>query len=178
MKIFETVKSLLLEGLEEAPDECPLAEELPYYLFARRPFTSHEPAREALVELGAQRCIAVVRRYYPKSPYDITRKSLPNFCEVANILVFIMGRELLYRLYDGKRYYTRDEWDMPAYRLGINTLEEMLVMAQQWAEESPEGLLDIWETLLAEARAACQGLCVRCLAGKKENIKPLYISIS
>lgn len=147
MKIFDIVKTDLLEGLEEAPEECPLAKELHFYIFYGKPFraskggsfTSEAKAKKALEELGMWDCINIVQKHYPKETLSP--------CKVANLLVLIMGRELLFRLYDGKRYYTRSPRDMPCYRLGINILEEMLVMAQQWLEENPDGLKGIWEHL-------------------------------
>lgn len=128
MKLFDTVKSALLDGITEL--DAPYACDLHYYLYnLPNHYIYYAKAKEATAELDVWDCISIVQEYLR----DISP------CEVANMVVSLMGEELLRRIYGNL-----DE----ARRLPAEELEEMRLQAQQWFADNPHGLLDIWEALV------------------------------
>ena len=55
----------------------------------------------------------------------------------------ILGYELLQSIYGDTEYFV-DPWSK---QLSDEDLADMLTLAQQWFEENPEGLQQIWENL-------------------------------
>lgn len=126
MKLFDTVKYALLDGITEL--DAPYACDLHHHLYLPDHFIYHAKAKEATAELDVWECIEAVK--------DYLRDISP--CAVANMVVYIMGDELLYRIYG----------DLSEARcLPAEELEEMRARAQQWFEENPDGLMEIWEDL-------------------------------
>lgn len=135
MKLFDTVKYALLDGITEL--DAPYACDLHYYLYnLPNHFIYHAKAKEATAELDVWECIGVVQDYEEK--YGVAHTPLSDPCAVANMVVYIMGEELLCRIYG----------DLSEARcLPAEELEEMRARAQQWFEENPDGLWEIWEDL-------------------------------
>ena len=55
----------------------------------------------------------------------------------------ILGYELIQSIYGGTEYFA-DKWSK---QLSDDDLQAMLTLAEEWFEENPEGLQEIWENL-------------------------------
>lgn len=147
-KIFNAVETILKDGLnnwiesENPIYACDLHSEL---------FNSHDhyiyynSAREALKELGTLECIGAVQMY-EKGNFEEIYTPFSNSCRVANMVIYILGYELLHEIFGVTPYYTT-LWNEP---LGKDDLKEMLAMAEKWFEENPEGLNKLWLDLPIE----------------------------
>ena len=60
-----------------------------------------------------------------------------------SMVVSITGYELLDAIYGDTRYFG-DKWNE---QLSAGDLAAMLTLAEQWFEENPDGLQEIWENL-------------------------------
>ena len=60
-----------------------------------------------------------------------------------SMFVNILGYELLEAIYGDTEYFA-DKWSK---QLSAADLADMLTLAEQWFEENPDGLEEIWESL-------------------------------
>ena len=60
-----------------------------------------------------------------------------------SMVVSITGYELIQSIYGGTEYFV-DPWSK---QLSGDDLTAMLTLAEQWFEENPEGLQEIWQNL-------------------------------
>ena len=140
-KIFETVQSALVDcitGLDR-----PYAGDLHNSLY-REPqhYIYYASAEEAAAELDAWECVGAVQKY-EQTQFGEVYTPLSDACCVANMVVCIMGYELLQAIYGDTDYFV-DKWNDP---LSADDLADMLTLAELWFEENPEGLQEIWESL-------------------------------
>lgn len=132
MKIFEAVKSALLKGLPDLVkrDLYYRVYDVHYYLYRRADhFVIWSDAKKALIELDVWHCIDLIQDHRD-SPYV----NLADPCQMANMMVYIIGGELLQKIYgDRSRRLSPDE---------------LIVFAHRWFEKNPDGLEDIWENTI------------------------------
>ena len=139
-KIFEIVKSALAELTTL---DRPCAGDLHHTLYnAQQHYIYYAHAKEAVAELDVWECIGVVQTY-EKDQFGEVYTPLSDACKVANMVVYIMGYELLDAIY-GETKYFNDMWDE---RLTDEDLADMLTLAEVWFNENPDGLQEIWENL-------------------------------
>lgn len=147
-KIYEDVKAALLNGLENLigyeNNTCTadLHNEL-YNSDAR--YVYYATAKEATAELDVWECIGVVQTY-EKEQFGEVHTKLSDACKVANMIIYIMGYELLQSIY-GNTVYFNEKWDE---KLTVDDLKEMLAMAEKWFDENSDGLNEIWLNLPTE----------------------------
>lgn len=140
-KIFETVQSALVDSITslDRPHACDLHHALynepQHYIY-------YADAKEAAAELDVWRCIGVVQKYEEEQFGEIYTP-LSDACRVANVVVYIMGYELLQAIYGDTEYFG-DKWDK---QLSDDDLADMLTLAEKWFEGNPNGLQEIWESL-------------------------------
>ena len=140
-KIFETVKSALVDGITnlDRPYACNLHNELysepQHYIY-------YASAKEAAAELDTWECIGAVQRY-EKDQFGEVYTPLADACRVTNMVVSILGYELLDAIYGDTRYFG-DKWNE---QLSAGELADMLTLAEAWFNENPDGLQEIWENL-------------------------------
>lgn len=147
-KIYNAVEASLINGLdcmilgEDTPYACDLHHELfnsdDHYIY-------HADAKEATTELNVWECIGVVQAY-EKTQFGEVYTPLSNPCRVANMVIYIMGYELLHKIY-GDTVYFDEKWNE---ELSTDDLKEMLAIAKTWFEENPDGLNKIWLDLPIE----------------------------
>ena len=140
-KIFETVKSALVDGITRLDRPCAgdlhasLYNETQYYvLFA--------DAKEAAAEIDVWECIGAVQKY-EQDQFGEVYTPLSDACRVVNMVVYILGEALLQAIYEGTEYFD-EKWDE---QLSDDDLAAMLTLAEKWFEENPDGLQEIWENL-------------------------------
>ena len=139
-KIFETVKSALAELTTL---DRPCAGDLHSYLYNEpQHFIYYATAKEAAAELDVWECVGVVQTY-EKDQFGEVYTPLSDACRVANMVVSIMGYELLDAIYGDTKYF-EDKWDD---QLSAKDLATMLTLAEVWFNENPDGLQEIWENL-------------------------------
>ena len=140
-KIFETVKSALTDGITslDRPYACDIHNEL---YGAQQYYILYAHAREAADEIGVWECIGVVQKY-EQDQFGEVYTPLADACRVSDMVVSIMGYELLDAIYGDTRYFG-DKWND---QLSDDDLAAMLTLAEEWFEENPEGLQEIWENL-------------------------------
>ena len=140
-KIFEIVKSALVDVLTtlDRPYACDLHNELysepQHYIY-------YAHAKEATAELDVFECIGVVQKY-EQTQFGEVYTRLADACHVANMVVNILGYELLDAIYDNTEYFG-DKWND---QLSAGDLAAMLTLAEVWFNENPDGLQEIWENL-------------------------------
>ena len=140
-KIFETVKSALVDGITnlDRPYACNLHNELysepQHYIY-------YAAAKEAAAELDTWECIGAVQRY-EKDQFGEVYTPLADACRVTNMVVSILGYELLDAIYGDTRYFG-DKWNE---QLSAGELADMLTLAEAWFNENPDGLQEIWDNL-------------------------------
>ena len=140
-KIFETVKSALVDGITRL--DRPYAGDLHASLYNEtQHYIYYANAKEATAELDVWECIGVVQKY-EKDQFGEVYTPLSDACRVANMVVYIMGYELMQSIYDGTEYFG-EKWDE---QLSDGDLADMLTLAEKWFEENPDGLQEIWENL-------------------------------
>lgn len=140
-KIFEVVKSALLDNLTDL--DAPYACDIHHHLYNEdEHFIYYSEADKAADELGVWECVGVVQKYeqvYFGSIYT----SLSDSCQVVNMVIYIMGQELLHKIYGDTKYFNK-KWND---RLTDDELDKMLTIAKKWFKQNPDGLLDIWNDL-------------------------------
>ena len=141
MKIFETVKSALTDGITRL--DRPSAGDLHGYLYnAQQHYIYYASAKEASAELDVWECIGVVQKY-EQDQFGEVYTPLSDACRVVNMVVYILGEALLQDIYGGTEYFD-DKRNDP---LSADDLADMLTLAGKWFEENPEGLQEIWQNL-------------------------------
>ena len=140
-KIFETVQSALVDCITSLDRPC--AGDLHASLYSEpQHYIYYASAEEATAELNVWECIGVVQTY-EKEQFGEVYTPLSDACRVANMVVYIMGYELLQAIY-GETEYFGEKWNE---QLSDDDLQAMLTLAEQWFEENPDGLQEIWENL-------------------------------
>ena len=139
-KLFEAVKSALAELTTL---DRPYAGDLHSYLYnAQQHYIYYTTAKEAVAELDVWECIGAVQKY-EQAQFGEVYTPLSDACRVANMVVSIMGYELLDAIYGDTKYF-EDKWDD---QLSAKDLATMLTLAEVWFNENPDGLQEIWENL-------------------------------
>lgn len=137
-KIFDTVQSALVDNITSL--DHPYACDLYDYLFNEpQHFIYYADAKEATAELGVWECIGVVQKY-EQDQFGEVNTPLSDACRVANMIVYIMGYELMQAIYGDTEYFG-DKWNE---QLSDDDLADMLTLAETWFEENPDGLNKIW----------------------------------
>lgn len=140
-KIFEAVKSALVDSITSL--DRPYACDLHSHLYNEpQHFIYYAEAKEATAELDLWECIGAVQKY-EKDHFGEVYTTLSDACRVANMVVYIMGYELLDKIYADTEYFG-DKWNE---QLSDDDLADMLTLAEKWFEENPNGLQEIWENL-------------------------------
>ena len=140
-KIFETVKSALTDGITRL--DRPYAGDLHNELYgAQQHYIYYANAKEAAAEIDVWECIGVVQKY-EKDQFGEVYTRLSDACDVTNMVVSIMGYELLDAIYGDTRYFG-DKW---SEQLSAGDLAAMLTLAEVWFNENPDGLEEIWQNL-------------------------------
>lgn len=147
-KIYEDVKAALIAGLVSLIADkrelyaCDLYEELynsdTHYIY-------YADAEFAVEELGVWECLKVVHTY-EKGHFGEVYTPLSDACRVANMIIYIMGCELLNAIYGGTIYFTEKRGD----ELVADDIKEMLTIAETWLKENSGGLNKIWFALPTE----------------------------
>lgn len=141
MKIFETVKSALMDSLTSL--DRPSAGDLHGYLYnEQQHYIYYASAQEATAELDVWECIGVVQKY-EQDQFGEVYTPLYDACRVVNMVVYILGKALLQDIYGDTEYFG-DKWNDT---LSADDLADMLTIAGKWFEENPEGLQEIWQNL-------------------------------
>ena len=143
-KIFEAVKSALTDGITDGITSLdrPYAGELHGYLYSEPQYIYYASAEAAAAELGTWECIGAVQTY-EKDQFGEVYTPLADACRVCNMVVYILGYELLQAIYADTKYFG-EKWNE---QLSADDLADMLTLAEQWFEENPTGLEEIWENL-------------------------------
>ena len=140
-EIFKTVKSALVDNITSL--DRPYAFDLHNELYgAQQYYIYYATAKEAADELDTWECIGAVQKY-EQAQFGEVYTRLADAVHVVNMVVSIMGYELLDAIYGDTRYFA-DKWND---QLSDDDLANMLTLAEQWFEENPEGLQEIWENL-------------------------------
>ena len=140
-KIFETVKSALVDGITRL--DRPYADDLHGYLYNEtQHYIYYASAKEAVAEIDVWECIGVVQKY-EKDQFGEVYTPLSDACRVANMVVYIMGYELMQAIY-GETAYFGAKWND---QLSDDELTNILTLAEKWFEENPDGLEEIWQNL-------------------------------
>ena len=140
-KIFETVQSALVDCITSLDRPC--AGDLHPSLYSEpQHYIYYASAKEATAELDVWECIGVVQKY-EQDQFGEVYTPLSDACRVANMVVYIMGYELMQSIYEGTEYFD-EKWDE---QLSDGDLADMLTLAEKWFEENPDGLQEIWENL-------------------------------
>lgn len=140
-KIFETVQSALVDSITSL--DRPYACDLHHALYNEpQHYIYYTTAKEVTAELGVWECIGVVQKY-EKDQFGEVYTLLSDACRVANMVVYIMGYELMQAIYGDTEYFG-DKWDE---QLSDDDLQAMLTLAKQWFDENPKGLQEIWDNL-------------------------------
>ena len=140
-KIFETVQSALVDGITTL--DRPYAFDLHNELYSEpQHYIYYAAAKEAAAELDIFECIGVVQKY-EQDQFGEVYTRLSDACHVVNMVVSIMGYELLDAIYGDTRYFG-DKWND---QLSAGELADMLTLAEVWFNENPSGLEEIWENL-------------------------------
>ena len=140
-KLFETVKSALVDGITRLDRPC--AGELHHTLYNEpQYYIYYTNAEEVTAELDVWECIGVVQKY-EQDQFGEVYTPLSDACRVVNMVVSIMGYELLDAIYGDTEYFG-DKWNE---QLTDEDLADMLTIAEKWFAENPDGLQEIWENL-------------------------------
>ena len=140
-KIFEAVKSALVDGITRL--DRPYAFDLHNELYgAQQHYIYYAHAKEAAAERDIFECVGAVQKY-EQDQFGEVYTRLSDACHVVNMVVSIMGYELLDAIYGDTRYFG-DKWND---QLSDDDLAAMLTLAEEWFEENPDGLEEIWENL-------------------------------
>ena len=138
--IFQTAKAALdeLPFLDEpyACDlHCDLYNDSEFYIY-------YAGAEQDLEELGAFAAIGSVQKY-EQSNFGEVYTDLSDSCRVANMLVYIIGEELLHRIFGDTEYFN-EKWDS---QLTSDDLQRMAEIAERWFEDNPNWYHKIWNEI-------------------------------
>ena len=139
--IFRTARAVLLDGLPELYDE-PYACDLHSTLYNNDHYIYYADAEAVLAELGAFAAIGSVQKY-EQDRLGRVYTDLSDACRVANTLVYIIGEELLYRIFGDTEYF-REKWDS---QLTSDDLQQMAEIAKRWFEDNPDWDDEIWNEI-------------------------------
>ena len=140
-KIFETVKSALVDNI--ASLNRPYAFDLHNELYNEpQHYIYYADAEEVTAELDVWECVGAVQKY-EQEQFGEVYTPLSDACRVVNMVVYIMGYELLDAIYADTEYFG-DKWND---QLSAGDLADMLTLAEVWFNENPSGLEGIWENL-------------------------------
>ena len=140
-KLFETVQSALVDNI--ASLNLPYAGDLHHALYNEpQHYIYYADAEEVTAELDVWECIGAVQKY-EQAQFGEVYTPLSDACRVANMVVSIMGYELLDKIYADTEYFG-DKWND---QLSAGELADMLTLAEVWFNENPDGLQEIWENL-------------------------------
>ena len=140
-KLFETVKSALVDSITTLDRPC--AGDLHHTLYNEpQHYIYHADAEEVTAELDVWECVGAVQKY-EQAQFGEVYTPLSDACKVANMVVYIMGYELLDAIYGDTEYFG-DKWND---QLSAGELADMLTLAEKWFAENPDGLQEIWENL-------------------------------
>lgn len=140
-KIFETVKSALTDGITRL--DRPYAGDLHQALYSEpQHYIYYADAKEAAAQLDVWECVGVVQKY-EKDQFGEVYTPLADARRVSDMVVSILGEALLYEIFNDTEYFG-DKWNE---QLSDDDLADMLTLAEEWFEENPEGLEEIWENL-------------------------------
>ena len=140
-KIFETVKSALVDCITSL--DRPHAGDLHASLYNEtQHYIYYADAKEAAAEIDVWECIGAVQKY-EQDQFGEVYTPLSDACRVVNMVVYIMGYELMQAIY-GETAYFGTKWND---ELADDELAELAELAEKWFEENPDGLQEIWENL-------------------------------
>lgn len=140
-KIFEIVKSALVDVLTTL--DRPYAFDLHNELYgAQQHYIYYADAKEAAAELDTWECIGAVQTY-EQNQFGEVYTPLADAVRVTNMVVYIMGYELLDAIYADTEYFG-EKWNE---QLSDDDLAAMLTLAEVWFNDNPDGLQEIWENL-------------------------------
>ena len=140
-KIFETAQSALVDCITSLDRPC--AGDLHASLYSEpQHYIYYASAKEATAELDVWECIGAVQKY-EQDQFGEVYTPLSDACRVADMVVYIMGYELMQSIYEGTEYFG-EKWND---QLSDDELADMLTLAEKWFEENPDGLQEIWENL-------------------------------
>ena len=139
--IFRTARAVLLDGLPELYDE-PYACDLHCDLYDADHYIYYADAEAVLAELGAFAAIGSVQKY-EQDRLGRVYTDLSDACRVANTLVYIIGSELLHRIFGDTEYFD-EKWNS---QLTSDDLEQMAEIAKRWFEDNPNWYHKIWNEI-------------------------------
>ena len=140
-KIFEIVKSALVDNITTL--DRPYAWDIHNHLYNEtQHYIYYASAKEATAELDVFECIGAVQKY-EQDHFGEVYTRLSDACHVADMVVYILGYELLQAIYGDTEYFG-DKWND---QLSAGELADMLTLAEVWFNENPSGLEEIWENL-------------------------------
>ena len=140
-KIFEIVKSALVDNITTL--DRPYAWDIHNHLYNEtQHYIYYAHAKEAAAELDTWECIGAVQKY-EQDHFGEVYTRLSDACHVADMVVYILGYELLQAIYGDTEYFG-DKWND---QLSAGELADMLTLAEVWFNENPSGLEEIWENL-------------------------------
>ena len=107
-KLFETVQSALVRSITSLnlPYTCDL-----HHVLYNEPqhYIYYVDAEEVTTELDVWECVGVVQTY-EQQHFGEVHTTLSDACKVANMVVYIMGYELLDKIYAETEYFG-DKWN-------------------------------------------------------------------
>lgn len=138
--IFQTVQA----ALDRLPDlQEPYACDLHHYLYNEDQFyIFYSDAEKALDEIGTFAAIGSVQKY-EQDNFGQVYTDLSDSCRVANMMVYIIGNELLYRIFGDTEYFD-EKWNS---QLTSDDLQRMLKIAERWFEDNPDWDDEIWDEI-------------------------------
>lgn len=139
--IFRTARAVLLDGLPELYGE-PYACDLDSTLYNDDHYIYYADAESVLAEIGAFAAIGSVQKY-EQDNFGRVYTDLSDSCRVANMLVYIIGEELLYRIFGDTEYFD-EKWNQ---RLTSDDLQQMAEIAERWFEDNPNWYHKIWNEI-------------------------------
>ena len=139
--IFRTARAVLLDGLPELYGE-PYACDLHCDLYNDDHYIYYADAESVLAEIGAFAAIGSVQKY-EQDNFGRVYTDLSDACRVANMLVYTIGEELLYRIFGDTEYFN-EKWDS---QLTSDDLQRMAEIAERWFEDNPNWYHKIWDEI-------------------------------
>lgn len=141
MKMFDTVKESILDGLEYLKGKEPYACDVHSHLFNEAPpFIYPHRARKVLNELDVFAAIGAVQRW-ENWHFGKVNTDLAQPADVANMALYILGYETLHEIFGDTVWFT-DKWNS---RLEDEDLDGMLAHAKAWFDERPNGIRAVWD---------------------------------
>lgn len=137
--IFQTAQA----ALDRLPDlREPYTCDLHCDLYNADHYIHYADAESVLEEIGTFAAIGSVQKY-EQDNFGRVYTDLSDSCRVANTLVYIIGEELLYRIF-GDTDYFNEKWDS---QLTSDDLQQMSEIAERWFEDNPDWDDEIWNEI-------------------------------